>query len=905
VGADKVLVLKLFGNAKQPDSLVLTGNDQRELKARLTPLLSVVRYLFVIKTLFFVGYDLEDELFKDLYAEVSRGTGKYQRRGYAVCPGATDLDRRLWDNKEIQLIEAQPGPFLSQLQSQLAHMPSRETKEPETLELLNRSPYKFLYSFETDDAEIFFGRETESLLLWRKILSYRLVVLFGPSGAGKTSLLNAGVWPELARYDYRVCSARVHTEPWKKVREEVAKALPAGRRVGSALSRLPQADEDLSSYFSRLLKPEDRMGVLLDQFEELFITASSDVQDRFLCDLAACLRDDSRELRFVLSMREDFLPRLEAYRDRLLQHYANSLRLEPLGRTAAELAIVEPARRVGLAYEPDLIESLLNDLEESGCISPPQLQIVCDRLYHHVAGQAPGATAQSLGERLKSILGIGRPAQKVRAMVTVDQYHDLGGAETILVKYVDEVIAELPANQRERARDLLKAMITAEETKAVLSQAEIVARSGVGLETVGQVLKNLVDYRLVRRMGGEEGPRYELAHEHLIAKIRSWVTPEELEAEMVRRLLDQQMVRYREFGGLIDSETLQRINRQRENPYLTITSSEEQELLFRSVLGAGYEALYWMERARNGGVDVEEMLRERLSSESFRTRAAAVEALGRLGERFVDDLVGVLGDDYPQVRVAAIHALERLRPDGAWREHLQYECYVPAGPFIMGVADEAHEVMLDAYYIGKYPVTNADYKRYKDDVGQPFEIPQGKADHPVVSVSWYDARDYAAWAGMRLLTEAEWEKAASAEPRLGSSSLRSELQVAKRKYPWGDEFDKEKCNTEESGIGTTTPVGKYSPQGDSAYGCADMAGNVWEWTSSLRKQYPYRADDGREDISSDYNRVVRGGSFGLTADGARCASRNLNYYPSNRYRGLGFRVGVGVVAAPFSPLPEA
>jgi hypothetical protein len=424
VGADKVLVLKLFGDAKQPDSLVLTGDDQRELKARLTPLLSVVRYLFVIKTLFFVGYDLEDELFNDPYAEVSRGTGKYQRRGYAVCPGATDLDRRLWDNKGVQLIEAQPAPFLSQLQAQLAELPSAEMKESETLELLNRPPYKFLDFFEPDDAEIFFGRETESLLLWRKILSYRLVVLFGPSGAGKTSLLNAGVWPELARYDYRVCSARVHTEPWKKIREEVEKALPAGRRVGSALSRLHPADEDLHSYFSRVLKPDDRIVILLDQFEELFITAPSDVQDRFLCDLAACLRDDSWELRFVLSMREDFLPHLEAYRDRLLQHYANSLRLEPLNQTAAELAIIEPARRVGLAYEPKLIESLLDDLEESGRIAPPQLQIVCDRLYHHVAGQAPEATAQSSGERLKSLFGIGRPAQEVRAMVTVNQYHD-------------------------------------------------------------------------------------------------------------------------------------------------------------------------------------------------------------------------------------------------------------------------------------------------------------------------------------------------------------------------------------------------------------------------------------------------------------------------------------------------
>jgi hypothetical protein len=378
--------------------------------------------------------------------------------------------------------------------------------------------------------------------------------------------------------------------------------------------------------------------------------------------------------------------------------------------------------------------------------------------------------------------------------------------------------------------------------------------------------------------------------------------------EILRRSLDN----WRHAELLIPREALELIHACCED--LRRLSAEELELLFRSALDAGYQVGYWFARAHEAGVDVDAIAREGLQIESFRTRAAAVEALGRLGERFVDDLVGVLGDDYPQVRVAAIHALERLRPNGAWREHLQYECYVPAGPFVMGddgsdQSDEkpAHEVHLDAYYIGRYPVTNADYKQYKDDVGQPFDIPEGKADHPVATVNWYHARDYAAWAGMRLLTEAEWEKAASwdavaaAEPLLGSSFLRSELQAAKRTYPWGDEFDKEKCNTNESGIGTTTPVGEYSPQGDSPYGCADMAGNVWEWTSSLRESYPYRADDGREDMSSDDRRVLRGGSFYSTADSARCASRNRHNFPLNRIRNFGFRVGVGVVAAPFSP----
>jgi iron(II)-dependent oxidoreductase len=307
----------------------------------------------------------------------------------------------------------------------------------------------------------------------------------------------------------------------------------------------------------------------------------------------------------------------------------------------------------------------------------------------------------------------------------------------------------------------------------------------------------------------------------------------------------------------------------------------------------------------------------------------------------------MLVDDYPQVRVAAIHALERLQPEGKWRKYLVYECYVPAGEFVMGDDGTdlrgkkvpAHDVLVDAFYIGKYPVTNADYKRYVDDVGHEFDLPAGKIHHPVVDISWRQARDYAAWAGMRLLTEAEWEKAASWAPvtsreqgdtgterqadqvtrlhrqakrqrgkgrwprfmeRLvkgggGDQEMESleDKAIVSRKqvYPWGNEFDPSQCNTGEARLDHTTPVGIYSPEGDSPYGCADMVGNVWEWTSSLYRDYPYRADDGREDMSLSGYRVVRGGSFLSHQDVARSAGRfGLDPYFCNLYRG--FRVGL-------------
>jgi hypothetical protein len=381
----------------------------------------------------------------------------------------------------------------------------------------------------------------------------------------------------------------------------------------------------------------------------------------------------------------------------------------------------------------------------------------------------------------------------------------------------------------------------------------------------------------------------------MIAKIRSWVGEQERDAEFARKLLDEQIGRWRKLGeeGLIDLDTLKRIDAQRENPYFGLTAAEELELLLRSALAHSHEVLYWLERAQAGGVAVDAIALEGLKNDSFRIRAASVSALGQLDQRFVEHLLPMLADDYPQVRVAAIASLERLRPDGGWRSQLKFECYVPAGEFIMGDdkgdSDEkpAHKVYVDAFYIGKYPVTNAEYARFMADRGRGFDMRAGMEQHPVVKISWYDARDYADWAGMRLPTEAQWEKAASWELVDWETG---KLVGRKRKYPWGDEFDKNMCNTSESNY-TTTPVGKYSPAGDSPCGAADMAGNVWEWCSSLYKPYPYRADDGRQDLTETVSRVLRGGSWNSAGNSAAAPVRDSDH-PVSRSNFYGFRVVV-------------
>jgi formylglycine-generating enzyme required for sulfatase activity len=187
---------------------------------------------------------------------------------------------------------------------------------------------------------------------------------------------------------------------------------------------------------------------------------------------------------------------------------------------------------------------------------------------------------------------------------------------------------------------------------------------------------------------------------------------------------------------------------------------------------------------------------------------------------------------------------------------------IPAGEFQMGsnsrLADEGpqHTVRLPDYYIDKYEVTNLQYQEFIEATGRRapdhFEDrspPAGKVDHPVTFVTWFDARDYCGWAGKRLPTEQEWEKAAR-----GTQA---------RIFPWGDDFDIDAANTPVRWArlgreGDTSPVGAFKA-GVSPYGLYDMSGNVWEWTSSW--YLPHPGNTTKSENYGEIYKVLKGGSW--------------------------------------------
>lgn len=239
---------------------------------------------------------------------------------------------------------------------------------------------------------------------------------------------------------------------------------------------------------------------------------------------------------------------------------------------------------------------------------------------------------------------------------------------------------------------------------------------------------------------------------------------------------------------------------------------------------------------------------------------------------------------------------------------------IPAGEFQMGSdngdADErlVHTVFLDAFYIDKFEVTNAQYKKFVEATAHP--SPSGKGylytgdlreifkpwddqsfnqpNQPVVNVTWFDAKAYCEWAGKRLPTEAEWEKAACAG-------------LAGKKYPWGDEEpDSTKANfadknvemswanrSVDDGYAYPAPVGSYQPNG---YGLYDMSGNVWEWCADWYDEAYYSRSPKRNPKGppSGRHRVLRGGSWYRASHTLRCAER-VSDVSESRLNVTGFR----------------
>jgi formylglycine-generating enzyme required for sulfatase activity len=540
---------------------------------------------------------------------------------------------------------------------------------------------------------------------------------------------------------------------------------------------------------------------------------------------------------------------------------------------------------------------------------PPQLQLVCSALFHHVRAEG-------------------------RRTLTLADYETLGGALGVLRGYLDQELRRFPPDEQALARDLLEELVTSERTKKLETLTEMETALAAAPQVLCTVVEKLVRARLLRPVERADAigddTAYELAHEYLIAEIA--LSPEAVARKEAEELLRQGVDNWRRFGALLSAEAFELVDAQRDRLRM---DAEAQELMLRSALRYGHAVGHWLGRVQNaakavaltGGVLLTpegERARESLGAEagdlapgrlralverlaeSWRqtkgtARACASDALWALRTHLPRPLrlrlalsrsprlmrrvaLPVVGGVLAVLVIAATIWLRPMwypRPEIAWVE-------VPAGEFMMGSnegqSDElpVHPVSLDAFRISEYEITNAQYAQCVqssacDEPGglQHYSDPN-YADHPVVYVSWFDAQGFCRWVGGRLPTEAEWEYAA----RGPEGNI----------YPWGDEPPTCERAQYWDCEGGTVPAGSFGEAGASWCGVEDMAGNVWEWVadwydSEYYRRSPVQNPTGPEGGSS---KLLRGGAFNNFPSSPRAAYRDYSA-PGSRYGYVGFR----------------
>jgi formylglycine-generating enzyme required for sulfatase activity len=282
--------------------------------------------------------------------------------------------------------------------------------------------------------------------------------------------------------------------------------------------------------------------------------------------------------------------------------------------------------------------------------------------------------------------------------------------------------------------------------------------------------------------------------------------------------------------------------------------------------------------------------RQRCQTVPLAERIAAADALGQAGDARID----LRRDDY-WVTIPAGKFLM-----GAQSQDRKAANYDPESTYTDQWRETPHEVSLDAYGIARYPVTVGQYRLFVEDEGyqeerwwtaggfgeysepDEWERQVWYPSRPVVGVSWWEAKVFCVWAGFRLATEAEWERAARG--------------TAGRKYPWGNApIDEQRANY-GGGPGHPTPVGIY-PLGNTPEGICDLAGNVWEWCEDGFAEYTAEAASNPRGDAGGSFRVVRGGGWRFVAGYCRAACRRRGD-PSDRGGDLGFRLAGAVPSDP-------
>ncbi|MCP4655079.1 MAG: ATP-binding protein [bacterium] len=499
-------------------------------------------------------------------------------------------------------------------------------------------PYKFLDYFTDSEADqrCFAGREREVRELLARITNQRVLVLYGRSGVGKTSLGLAGIFPALRHRGYRPVYVRTLSQPLADLRHAIATEY----KLEDASS-----DGELRQLVARAADGGPLV-VVFDQFEEFFVRFREEPEQRsaFVEAVMELVHDASLDLTVVFSLRDDYLAELDEFGERLPELFSHRYRLRPLTAFGVRQAISRPLIASGIPYEDAIVSRLLDLLDNFG-FDPPVVQIICSELYKEAARRVHGD----------------------KPRIELQDLERIGGLEGIFRRYLDAVTAALPAERHLLARLVLDALITRDDTKQAATLKELLhAEFQAEATEVEKVLGLLIMQRLVRRQEREGEVWYELIHERLVQILRDWLD------------LDREFFEFRQARAFVKTNSESELWHTNPDALLNagvltglvgphqdrfLFDHRELEFLFRSAVYRQIESVsYWAERLglSRAGRSIETLMGSKHPGEREGAAVAAsqIECSDRdLGKSCLDL---ALEDPEERVRRAAGLSLAKL-----------------------------------------------------------------------------------------------------------------------------------------------------------------------------------------------------------------------------------------------------
>jgi len=758
-----------------------------------------------------------------------------------------------------------------------------------------RNPYKGLRAFTSDDSDDFFGRDTlvEDFLniVADDTRSARVLAVLGASGSGKSSVMMAGLLPQLKQNhpDWTFLDPIVPgTNPLEKLTIMLARQFDNKSQTA--------IEDDLKNRNTRGLhrlasELSDKPLVLyIDQFEEVFTLVDKEADRRHFIDiLTTAVTEPDGTLYLLLSMRADFYDRPLQYNafGKLIENH--HVAVTPM--TLADLydVVQGPAQLpdVGVTFEDGLVTEMVFAVREETA-ALPLLQFTLDQLFEARDGHT----------------------------LTMQAYHDLGGIQGALAKHADATYNNLSSDQhRQLARALFLRLIEPgkteqDTTRRRVTDSELTLPDVEQTRILQDTTDKFVNARLLVTDQSGNDRTIEVSHEKLIrewARLREWLKDARDDLRMQKKINSDatdwvKSGKPKDYGGfyagtlLVNAENWMQHNLATEYETDFIQASKEQQL---SILTTEEARRLQLQEAATEAREQAELAhrnseladrRERTSKNvliitfvfimialvtgfvAFQQRIIAEEVQNEVSTQMAElepimtqyTSIATQGALWSEVSTAnELISADRLPVERSFSGVPMV--IVPTGCFVMGSNNDAedespiHVQCVDhLFWIDKFEVTNEQFNRLGGNAVSSGDWE--KPNHPRTSVTWFEANDYCKQRDARLPTELEWEYAAR-----GIHSLI---------YPWGNEWNEDNLVWIGNSENQAQEIGNLIPESASWVGAYDMSGNVWEWVSTIYDQiqypYPYSFNDGREnEYHQTSERVIRGGSWRSSSDPER------------------------------------